>query len=692
MKNSSFPYKRRKSISYTIARYVFAGTAIILVIILGLNYSSSKKHMTAVILEKAQHQTEEYGGRINEIFAATQRIPTVMASQLNQCTDWTKLDLGRMLESLLRENPDVFGAAIAFEPGMYAGLPHMAPYAFRTETGVESTLLFDGQDNYFMEDWYMIPVQLQEPYWSDPYYETSAGYDNVLMITYSVPFYTIKDGKRVIAGVTTVDISLQWINNLMENLDVYESGYGFLITNGGRFVYHPDERLRMNETTFSAMEDWIASNNRLDPEEAALIKEQQFAVYRKMLDGESGLFMDSFMFPDEDEKAWFAYAPIRANDWSLALIYPRKEALAELHSLNTILAIVGLFSLFVLFGFVFIVARVLTLPIVKLTRYAKSVAETGDYTTEVPELASKDEIGELAQSFSVMMQEIEEAQQTLEDRVVERTAQLVETQEQLVQSEKMASLGQLTAGVAHEIKNPLNFINNFSELSIDLTKELNEALEPVEMKEDDRSYVNEILGDLSMNASKILEHGKRADSIVKGMLLHSRGKSGEFQLSDINNMLSEDIALGYHGMRAQDNSFNITIEEDFDKDLPQISVVPQDLSRVFLNLINNACYSVKDSAPSKPSGWVPTLRVSSRKNEDMLEVRIRDNGKGISQENIKKIFDPFFTTKPAGKGTGLGLSLSYDIVVKVHNGQIRVESEPGQYAEFIVTIPIKQQQ
>ncbi|MDD5283841.1 MAG: HAMP domain-containing sensor histidine kinase, partial [Bacteroidales bacterium] len=219
-----------------------------------------------------------------------------------------------------------------------------------------------------------------------------------------------------------------------------------------------------------------------------------------------------------------------------------------------------------------------------------------------------------------------------------------------------------------------------------------EALEPIEMSEDDRSYVGEILGDLSMNASKILEHGKRADSIVKGMLLHSRGKSGEFQLSDINNMLSEDIALGYHGMRAQDNSFNITIEEDFDKDLPQISVVPQDLSRVFLNLINNACYSVKDSAPSKPSGWVPTLRVSSRKNEGMLEVRIRDNGKGISQENIKKIFDPFFTTKPAGKGTGLGLSLSYDIVVKVHNGQIRVESEPGQYAEFIVTIPIKQQQ
>ena len=173
------------------------------------------------------------------------------------------------------------------------------------------------------------------------------------------------------------------------------------------------------------------------------------------------------------------------------------------------------------------------------------------------------------------------------------------------------------------------------------------------------------------------------------MLLHSRGKSGEFQPTDINNMLNEDIALGYHGMRAQDNSFNITIEEDFDKTLPQISVVPQDLSRVFLNLINNACYSVKDAAPAKPSGWVPVLRVTSRLVNNTLEVRIRDNGKGIAEENLKKIFEPFFTTKPAGKGTGLGLSLSYDIVVKTHNGQIRAESIQGEYAEFIVTIPIK---
>jgi len=476
----------------------------------------------------------------------------------------------------------------------------------------------------------------------------------------------------------------------MESLDVYETGYGFLITNSGRYVYHPDQRLRMNETTFSAMDEWLVNNKNLSTAEADTIRNQQFSVYRKMLAGESGLFMDSFMFPDWEEKAWFAYVPIRSNHWSLALVYPRDEALAEVRSLNTILILVGFFSLFVLLGFIFIVTRVLTLPIVNLTRYTKSVAESGDYTRSVPELSSKDEIGELAYSFSILMKEIDQAQKTLEDRVRERTAQLVEAQDLLVQSEKMASLGQLTAGVAHEIKNPLNFINNFSELSVDLTKELKEALASVDMNENDKSYVNEILGDLSMNAAKILEHGKRADSIVKGMLLHSRGKSGEFQLTDINNMLTEDIALGYHGMRAQDNTFNINIEQDLDKDLPLISVVPQDLSRVFLNMINNACYAVKDAGPSKPSGWTPTLRISSRKAGNFLEVRIRDNGKGISPENIKKIFDPFFTTKPAGKGTGLGLSLSYDIVVKVHGGQIQVESEPGEYAEFIVTIPIKQ--
>ncbi|HOG25765.1 MAG TPA: ATP-binding protein [Bacteroidales bacterium] len=690
MKHSSQTFKKRKSISYTIARYVFAGTVVILVIILGLNYTSSKRHMTAVILEKAQHQAEEFAGNINQVFASAQRIPTVMASQLNQVEDWSSVNLSRMLESMLLENPDVFGATIAFEPGVYKGQPHMAPYVYREDSVVKSTFLFEGGNNYFMEDWYIIPVQLQEPYWSDPYHETSAGQEDVLMITYSVPFFTQRDGKRVVAGVTTVDISLRWINNLMESLAVYQTGYGFLITNSGRYVYHPDPRLRMNETIFSAMDDWIVSNKDLSTAEADTIRYQQFNVYRKMLAGESGLFMDSFMFPDWEEKAWFAYVPIRANRWSLALIYPRDEALAQVRSLNTILILVGLFSLFILFGFVFIITRVLTLPIVKLTRYTKSVAESGDYTRAVPELSSNDEIGELANSFSVMMYEIDQAHKTLEDRVKERTAQLVEAQDLLVQSEKMASLGQLTAGVAHEIKNPLNFINNFSELSVDLAKELQEALAPVAMNENDKSYVNEILGDLSMNAAKILEHGKRADSIVKGMLLHSRGKSGEFQLTDINNMLTEDIALGYHGMRAQDNSFNITIEEDLEKDLPQISVVPQDLSRVFLNLINNACYSVKDAGPSKPSGWTPTLRVSSRKAGNFLEVRIRDNGKGISPENIKKIFDPFFTTKPAGKGTGLGLSLSYDIVVKVHGGQIQVESEPGEYAEFIVTIPIKQ--
>ncbi len=687
MKNSLL---RFRSISSKIAWSVFAGTALILMLILGLNYNSSKKHMTSVILEKAQYQAGEYAERINQIFNSAQRIPTVIASQLNQFPELSLFDIGLMLKSMLKENPDIFGATVAFEPGAYRGLSHGAPYAFREGDSVKTTFLFDGGDNYFMEDWYMIPAQMEEPFWSDPYFETSAGNKEVLMITYSVPFFFEKDGDKRVAGITTVDISLDWINRLMDSTAVYETGYGFLVTDSGRYVYHPDPAMRMNETVFSALENWREEDSLSRRMSRHFNPEEQQEVYRKMLAGESGIFINSFMFSDRNQRAWFAYAPIKANGWSLALIYPRREALEELTSLNSILLFVGIFSLFVLFGFVFIVTKALTLPVIRLTRYTREVSESGNYRQDVPQIDASDEIGDLANSFAKMMKEIDEAQTTLEDRVKERTAQLVEAQEQLIQSEKMASLGQLTAGVAHEIKNPLNFINNFSELSIDLAKELNEILEPANLSEDERADVQDILRDLSMNASKILEHGKRADSIVKGMLLHSRGKSGEFQLTDINNMLTEDIALGYHGMRARDNAFNITIEEDLDKTMPQISVVPQDLSRVFLNLINNACYSVKDAAPSKPSGWVPILRVTSRMVNNMLEIRIRDNGKGIAEENLKKIFEPFFTTKPAGKGTGLGLSLSYDIVVKTHNGQIKVESVQGEYAEFIVLIPIKQ--
>ena len=267
--------------------------------------------------------------------------------------------------------------------------------------------------------------------------------------------------------------------------------------------------------------------------------------------------------------------------------------------------------------------------------------------------------------------------------------ELKEAQAQLVQSEKMASLGQLTAGIAHEIKNPLNFVNNFSELSIDLTRELTEEIDRFQDKFDPKmmDYFHEVLGDLEHNVRKINEHGKRADSIVKGMLLHSRGKPGEMQKTDINNLVQEYMNLAYHGFRAQDSTFNVKLETNYDATLGPINIVPQNLSRVFLNIINNACYSVHEKKKERGEKFAPVVAVSTKDLGDKVEVIIRDNGKGIPQDIIDKVFNPFFTTKPTGKGTGLGLSMSYDIVVQEHKGELKVTSAPDEYAEFCITIP-----
>ena len=267
--------------------------------------------------------------------------------------------------------------------------------------------------------------------------------------------------------------------------------------------------------------------------------------------------------------------------------------------------------------------------------------------------------------------------------------ELKEAQNQLIQAEKMASLGQLTAGIAHEIKNPLNFINNFSELSIELSNDLLLEIENQGDKLDPKTvdYLKELLTDLDHNVHKINEHGRRADSIVKGMLLHSRGKSGEKQKTNLNDLVNEYLNLAYHGFRAQDSTFNCKMETSYDPTLEPINVVPQNISRVFLNILNNGCYSISEKKKEKKDSFDPILKVSTKNFEDKVEIRIKDNGKGIPQDILDKIFNPFFTTKPAGKGTGLGLSLSYDIIVQEHKGELKIETEAGEYAEFIITVP-----
>jgi signal transduction histidine kinase len=261
-------------------------------------------------------------------------------------------------------------------------------------------------------------------------------------------------------------------------------------------------------------------------------------------------------------------------------------------------------------------------------------------------------------------------------------------QDRLVQTEKLASLGQLTAGIAHEIKNPLNFVNNFSSVSVELIDELRQALSGANVNDTLRSEINEIADMLRGNLDKVVQHGKRADSIVKNMLLHSRTGSGEHRPVDINAVVEESLNLAYHGARAEKQGFNVTLDRSFDPTAGEVDLFPQEITRVLLNLISNGFYAAakrKDQAGEK--GYEPTLAAVTKNLGDRVEIRIRDNGIGIPPEVKDKMFNPFFTTKPAGEGTGLGLSISHDIIVKQHAGSIEVDTRPGEFTEFKIILP-----
>jgi signal transduction histidine kinase len=280
----------------------------------------------------------------------------------------------------------------------------------------------------------------------------------------------------------------------------------------------------------------------------------------------------------------------------------------------------------------------------------------------------------------------EEASRTIELAYRELKA----AQANLIQAEKMASLGQLTAGIAHEIKNPLNFVNNFAGLSVELLDELKETAAPVltALDEDKRVEIDETIEMLTGNLDKIAEHGRRADNIVKSMLEHSRGSSGERRSVDLNGLIEEALNLAYHGARAQDQSFNITLERDYADTIAPIELVPQDITRVCLNLFTNGYYATtKRQRDGGDASFKPTLKVSTRDIGDAVDIRIRDNGIGIPPEIKDKLFQPFFTTKPTGEGTGLGLSISYDIVTQQHGGTITVDSREGEFTEFTVRLP-----
>src|ERR1700732_3464845 len=327
-------------------------------------------------------------------------------------------------------------------------------------------------------------------------------------------------------------------------------------------------------------------------------------------------------------------------------------------------------------------------PVKQIEAQLNQVA-AGHFTQRV-DVINRDELGALGTDVNKMSEELGRLYQQLRQRTNDLTESLEDlrtAQDRLVQSEKLASLGQVTAGIAHEIKNPLNFVNNFSALSAELVGEMKDALSDIDLDKNKREELDEIAEMLKDNLEKVVQHGKRADSIVKNMLQHSREGSGEHRPSDINVIVDERLNLAYHGARAEKVGFSIALQRHLDPSVGMADVYPQEITRVLLNLISNGFYATTKRKAEAGNGFDPTLSATTKNLGDRVEIRIRDNGTGIPEGVKEKIFNPFFTTKPSGEGTGLGLSMSHDIIVKQHGGRIDVETEPGIFTEFKIVLP-----
>ncbi|MBC7569180.1 MAG: histidine kinase [Spirosoma sp.] len=391
-----------------------------------------------------------------------------------------------------------------------------------------------------------------------------------------------------------------------------------------------------------------------------------------------------------DRDARLPWNSLRYAGFSLAFIILCGTAIAVLEA-NTNVKISGLLLIPVIF---FAITTLFSIPVglsLSLVRdYARTHRALGDNLREVEQLSARALAQEQEKQHLLARQN-----ELLEEQVHERTAELNQsltelraTQVQLVQREKLASLGELTAGIAHEIQNPLNFVTNFAEVSVELVDELNvEQNQPADQRDD--ALIDELLGDLGQNVQKISEHGKRAASIVRGMLQHSRASTGQKQPTNLNALVDESMKLAYHGLRATDKNFNVTLQTDFAPDVPTVSVVPEDIGRVLVNLFNNAFYAVKEATIMSAGSFAPTVSVQTVLDNGQVVIRVADNGPGITDAVRQKIFQPFFTTKPTGQGTGLGLSISYDIITKGHGGTLSVETEPGNTV-FTIRLPLQQ--
>ncbi|MBI2419485.1 MAG: HAMP domain-containing protein [Ignavibacteriales bacterium] len=416
----------------------------------------------------------------------------------------------------------------------------------------------------------------------------------------------------------------------------------------------------------------------------------------------------------QDEKIVGCYAFPENLDWAIIAEIKEADAYQMVGKIKFSLMLWVLVGLGIAMSGGVLFSNDISKPIIKLSKAAETIS-SGNFDIKV-DYKGKDSIGVLGSTLVNMSQslkssfaqiadqnrQLEEYNKNLEQKVADRTTELKEkntaledtlfklkeTQEQLVMSQKLASLGQLTAGIAHEIKNPLNFVNNFAKLSVGLVDELREEMDRSkdENAQPDFGYVDEILGDIQTNVTKISEHGGRADNIVKNMLEHSRMDNGEFVKTELNKLLDESVHLAFHGIRNVVEDFNCSLDLQFEKGLSIVNLNPQALSQVFINLFNNSFYAMNKRRLVVP-GFAPVLKVSTSESPEWLTIVIRDNGTGIPAQNLQKIFEPFFTTKPTGEGTGLGLSISYDIISQIHRGEMTAVSEEGSFTEFTIKLP-----
>jgi signal transduction histidine kinase len=512
----------------------------------------------------------------------------------------------------------------------------------------------------------------QEPKFTDAV-KNKVYYGPVYFRRESEPYMTLSlSGTRRDAGVSIAEVNLKLIWDVVSKIKVGTRGQAYVVDAQGRLIAHPDISLVLRKTDMTRLAQVQAARQVATSTAAAEIENATDIQGRRVLT---------------------AFAPVAPLGWTVFVELPVDEAYQPLITSiqRTALVLFGALCLAALAGI--FLARRMVVPIQALRAGAARIGG-GDLSQRIS-IKSGDELEALADQFNDMAGRLQESYADLENKVDVRTRELGRSlkelrtaQDRLIQTEKLASLGQLTAGIAHEIKNPLNFVNNFSAISVELIDELREALAGAKLDSKLQAQVGEIADMLQGNLNKVVQHGKRADSIVKNMLLHSRQGSGERRPVDINAVVEESLNLAYHGARAEKQGFNITLKRSFDPAAGEADLFPQEITRVLLNLISNGFYAAtKRKAEANGGDYEPTLAATTKNLGDSVEIRIRDNGTGIPPEVKEKMFTPFFTTKPVGEGTGLGLSLSYDIIVKQHAGSIEVDTQPGEFTEFRIVLP-----